>query len=337
MKLDLATPQERADAASLAMKREALEYTDTRLRERANELIGLLAAKSDWTSARRLAELMAETGYFPGAMQRPNRYVNGLTARPVHRSDAFATARYLESHAAVIREEVMRFVATDREAFSNVEEPLVERGGQWQEFVFFEAGIRSGRASRTLPATAAILDGLPSDVRTAGVIMLSRVAPNTHIVAHCGETNDRLRLHLGLAVPPEALMRVGPETVRWEVGKCIVFDDSFEHEVWNLGSEERIVLIVDVPHPDASVRPPSTPGAASALRRRIANLMRDAHLRGAYRDVDSGETRLIPDAFLSGKLDRYLTELGAEHVTLDSDGRLHAAAGVQTTRDGANA
>jgi aspartate beta-hydroxylase len=29
-----------------------------------------------------------------------------------------------------------------------------------------------------------------------------------------------------------------------------VFDDSFEHEAWNEGAGERIVLIVDIWHPD---------------------------------------------------------------------------------------
>ena len=45
-------------------------------------------------------------------------------------------------------------------------------------------------------------------------------------------------------------MRVATETVRWREGELIVFDDSFEHEVWNDSGETRIVLIVDFNHPD---------------------------------------------------------------------------------------
>jgi aspartate beta-hydroxylase len=33
-----------------------------------------------------------------------------------------------------------------------------------------------------------------------------------------------------------------------------VFDDSFEHEAWNKGARERIVLIVDIWHPDLTPR-----------------------------------------------------------------------------------
>ena len=38
----------------------------------------------------------------------------------------------------------------------------------------------------------------------------------------------------------------------WEEGKVLVLDDSFEHEVWNDGDKQRIVLIVDIWHPDFS-------------------------------------------------------------------------------------
>jgi hypothetical protein len=39
---------------------------------------------------------------------------------------------------------------------------------------------------------------------------------------------------------------------RWDMGQVIAFDDSFEHEVWFDAdpSVRRVVLIVDVWHPD---------------------------------------------------------------------------------------
>ena len=47
-------------------------------------------------------------------------------------------------------------------------------------------------------------------------------------------------------------MRVGETHVHWQEGKVLVFDDSFEHEVWNLSNEERLIFIVDIFHPDLS-------------------------------------------------------------------------------------
>ena len=36
----------------------------------------------------------------------------------------------------------------------------------------------------------------------------------------------------------------------WKEGKAFVFDDSFEHSVDHHGLEDRIVLVVDVVHPN---------------------------------------------------------------------------------------
>lgn len=40
-------------------------------------------------------------------------------------------------------------------------------------------------------------------------------------------------------------------------GKCLVFDDSYEHEVWNRTEGERVLLLFDLWHPDLveEVRP----------------------------------------------------------------------------------
>lgn len=57
------------------------------------------------------------------------------------------------------------------------------------------------------------------------------LAPGTKLKPHCGTTNRRLTLHLGVIVPEGPYMRVGNETRRWIEGKAVVFDDSFEHEV----------------------------------------------------------------------------------------------------------
>jgi len=48
-------------------------------------------------------------------------------------------------------------------------------------------------------------------------------------------------------------MRVGGEPARgWSEGEVLAFEDSFEHEVWQEANEDRIVLVVDIWHPDLS-------------------------------------------------------------------------------------
>ena len=38
----------------------------------------------------------------------------------------------------------------------------------------------------------------------------------------------------------------------WTEGQMLVFDDSFEHEVIHESQGQRIVLIIDIPHPELS-------------------------------------------------------------------------------------
>ena len=47
-------------------------------------------------------------------------------------------------------------------------------------------------------------------------------------------------------------LTVKNETVFLTEGKCVLFDDSFLHEASNISDSPRVVLIVDVWHPDLS-------------------------------------------------------------------------------------
>lgn len=83
-----------------------------------------------------------------------------------------------------------------------------------------------------------------------GQVKFSVMHPGTHVHAHTGPTNCRIRSHLGLVVPEGARLRVANVTQTWEEGKFIIFDDSFDHEVWHTGSSYRLVLIIDLWHPE---------------------------------------------------------------------------------------
>ena len=76
--------------------------------------------------------------------------------------------------------------------------------------------------------------------------------------AHCGATNDRLVLHLGVDVKDGPAdhsdhsgleMVVGGEVGSWAAGRVTAFDDSFEHEVYHRGQHRRVVLLLHIDHP----------------------------------------------------------------------------------------
>jgi len=95
---------------------------------------------------------------------------------------------------------------------------------------------------------AALMREIPG-MRTA---MISILSPGKHILDHRGPYKGVLRYHLGLVVPEDAeacRIRVGEDIRHWEEGRSMVFDDTFNHEVWNDTDETRVVLFVDVLRP----------------------------------------------------------------------------------------
>eukprot|EP00747_Dinoflagellata_sp_TGD_P103926 gnl/TRDRNA2_/TRDRNA2_169113_c2_seq2.p1 gnl/TRDRNA2_/TRDRNA2_169113_c2~~gnl/TRDRNA2_/TRDRNA2_169113_c2_seq2.p1 ORF type:complete len:247 (-),score=54.01 gnl/TRDRNA2_/TRDRNA2_169113_c2_seq2:38-778(-) len=135
---------------------------------------------------------------------------------------------------------------------------IVAKGGEWREFVIF--GEKCGAPPdpdipRYLTKTTEVLEHLlPGAVAMAnlgaGEIIFSALAPGTKLNTHCAAGNVRLTCHLGLFCPEGARIRCGPEWGQWEEGKCIFFDDSYEHEVENTGKGVRVVLLIRFWHPD---------------------------------------------------------------------------------------
>ena len=79
----------------------------------------------------------------------------------------------------------------------------------------------------------------------------SILAPGTHIPEHRGVTKGLITCHLGLIVPRDGdvRMRVGDRIVRWAEGETLVFDDTYDHEVWNETSGTRVVLLIQFERP----------------------------------------------------------------------------------------
>jgi hypothetical protein len=83
-----------------------------------------------------------------------------------------------------------------------------------------------------------------------GDALVSVHSGGSHLKPHCSVDNLRIRCHLGLQVPSGCAIRVGSEIRTWHEGQALMFEDSFEHEVWNRGENPRAILILDFWHPD---------------------------------------------------------------------------------------
>jgi aspartate beta-hydroxylase len=215
--------------------------------EEVNAAINGIYSSSTWThqdGSRFLSYLRNIQIY------RSKRSINwypGLSRTPWPDPSPFAVVKKLEAQFAEIRAEALK-VQPDS---YHEEAEGIGRTGSWQVCMFYEQGRRNDFVCNQCPVTSSILDSDPDIRRSAGLIYLSRTAPHTHIAPHQGSSNQRLRCHLALSIPPgDCAIRVHDTIRQWEEGKCIVFDDTYEHEVWNRTEEDRIVLLVDLWHPD---------------------------------------------------------------------------------------
>ncbi len=157
----------------------------------------------------------------------------------------FPFVEMLERNWRVIRDEMVALREGDFMAWP--ERSIYGETG-WQTFGLYAFGQKQPRGCALCPETARLMRQIPR-MTMAG---FSRLAPGAHITPHRGYEGYSgyvLRCHLGLEIPEGCTLRVGEDTREWQTGKCIVFDDSFEHEAWNHGSGIRTVLLVDFRSP----------------------------------------------------------------------------------------
>lgn len=154
----------------------------------------------------------------------------------------------------------------------------------WKTFVLFGFGQRLEKNTLLTPKTAELLEKVPN-LQTA---MFSILAPGYHIPAHKGVTKGILRCHLGLIVPKDrekCRIRVDDVITPWKEGEIFVFDDTFEHEVWNDTDEERVILLFDFDRPMKL--------GGRLLNSTFINLMKfSAYYKDPKKNLEDAEARL---------------------------------------------
>ncbi len=172
--------------------------------------------------------------------------------RPIHDPDQFEWVKSLEEHADVMREELDQILQY-REALPSFhdiaeEASTISQDDMWKTFFLYGYGEKAEENCARCPRTTELIEQVPG-MTTAFFSILS---PGKHIPAHRGPYKGVLRYHLGLKVPEPAekcRIRVADQVVHWEEGDSIVFDDTYNHEVWNETDGERAILFLDVKRP----------------------------------------------------------------------------------------
>jgi len=191
--------------------------------------------------------------------QDPELYFPGLEARPWWPAERFPWHRQLEQLSFVIKGELQSVLSGRGDFRRHPDSPRIAASGVWKQLYLFSEGVALDENCALVPRTVQTIRGIPGAAEASNVFFAA-VTPGTHIKPHWGPYNTRLRCHLGLIVPEGVSIRVSEETRSWSEGKCIFFDDSFDHEVRHTGRETRYVLILDIWHPDL------TPAEIEALK-----------------------------------------------------------------------
>ncbi|KAL3916573.1 MAG: hypothetical protein SGPRY_006760 [Prymnesium sp.] len=134
-----------------------------------------------------------------------------------------------------------RIVSTGAPIESLPGEDLVGEGA-WSEFMIFDGERWDEDRCALTQALCEVLRAAPEVsgvVQTAGgdkigpqgQVTVFRLLPGARVLPHVGVTNKRLVLQLPLHGHEGVRVRVDEEWRRYEEGRAMVFDDSFEHEV----------------------------------------------------------------------------------------------------------
>lgn len=203
-------------------------------------------------------ELGHKRGHFASVWQRSLYNVNGLKAQPWWTPKEIGyteLVKALERNWKLIRDEGLAVMDKERGLFLPEDENLREKG-DWGQFTTWQQGRRIDNSCKQVPKTCALLERFPESTGCKrGQIKYSIMQPGTHVWPHTGPTNCRLRMHLGLVIPKQGCrIRCANDTREWKEGKVIIFDDSFEHEVWQDADSYRLIFIVDVWHPELTAQ-----------------------------------------------------------------------------------
>jgi len=194
-----------------------------------------------------------------------------VSTEPFIPQSAFKWTLDLESDWQAIRSELDQVIQNPEEipTFHQLSEDQtrISKGNNWKVFTFYVFGKRVEENCVICPETAKAL-GKIKNLQNA---FFSILAPQYHIPAHKGPTRAIIRVHLGLIIPEQrekCWIRVHDKFATWEEGKCLIFDDSYEHEVHNETDQLRVVLFLDFDRPMDRV--------GSIVNSLIVNLLRSS-------------------------------------------------------------
>ncbi len=171
---------------------------------------------------------------------------------PVYDNKHFPWVAEVEQDSRKVRAEldsVMKY-RDSMPSFQDIvkEVALIQNDNDWKTYFLKGVGMDCEENAKQCPETMKVLKKIPG-LTTAFFSILS---PRKHIPSHRGPWAGVLRLHMALIVPEpteNVRIRIANQVCHWEEGRCLIFDDTWNHEVWNDTDGHRVVLFIDFERP----------------------------------------------------------------------------------------
>lgn len=160
----------------------------------------------------------------------------------------------LERRWRDIQAEAVRIRAEDIPSLGDIsfDHGRIAEDRRWRSFFLKGYGYRMPRNAARAPITASLIEAIPGLVTAS----FSVLEAGGHIPRHWGMTKGMLTYHLALKVPAEREKcrmaiegRDETHVMVWEEGQSFVFDDMYNHEVWNDTAEDRYLLLIQIKRP----------------------------------------------------------------------------------------
>ncbi|MGD8428108.1 MAG: aspartyl/asparaginyl beta-hydroxylase domain-containing protein [Balneolaceae bacterium] len=199
----------------------------------------------------------------------------------------FPWTKRLEDNWHLMRAELDE-ILKNKDAIPNFQDisedqKALTKDNNWKTYFLYGFGYKAEQNCARCPETTKLVESVPG-MTTA---FFSILEPGKHIPHHRGVYKGFLRYHLGLLVPePKEKCRIRVDNIysHWEEGKGIMFDDTYDHEVWNDTDGIRVVLFMDV------IRPMSFP-ASSINKAIISAIKHTGYIQDAKKNQESWEEK----------------------------------------------
>lgn len=120
--------------------------------------------------------------------------------------------------------------------------------GKWKTLPLITWNIKR-RYLKSFSKTKKILANIPGLVSAS----YSLLEAGGEILEHRGDTDAHIRTHICLYTSKDfsqAAFTVDTETAHWHTGQCLLFCDAHFHSGYNHSNENRLIMIIDVLHPE---------------------------------------------------------------------------------------